>query len=395
MKYEKDYFLNYIFMMNYQNSIIHLNLIPNIGPSAIIKLVEAVGLHNLHNVYQYSITDFIALGFSEIKAQILVNGLTDKKLLERELELIQQHQVQIVTYWCPEYSKLLAQIHVPPAVLYCQGNIMLLQHDKMIACVGARKAHSYAKDALRQIVGPMIQDGWIVVSGGATGADRYAHELALDLNSFTIVVVGSGLCHQYPPSNKDLFKRIVQQNSLIVSTFPMDMQPDGTTFPIRNRIISGLSLGCVVVQAAAKSGALITAQQALDQGREVFAIPGSIFDPLSVGCHELLKQGAKLVTSTEDVLVELSQFVDSGKAAIEQDQQLSVFSAKPLGTILRSRYQQGSLEQLVLDALVTPMSADYLIQKMDIDLETVQNVLFILSLDGAIWQNEMGFWSLK
>jgi DNA processing protein len=262
-----------------------------------------VGLENLENIYTFTISDFINLGFPEVRAQAIVDGLADTKLLETELQFIQEHDVTIVTYWCSGYSKILAEIHVPPVVLYCQGNTSLLSHEKMIACVGARKAHSYAKDALIQIVGPMIQDGWIVVSGGAAGADRYAHELAMDLQGFTIVVVGSGLCHQYPPSNKDLFARAIKSGSLIVSSFPMNRQPDGTTFPIRNRIISGLSLGCLVVQAAQKSGALITAQQALDQGRDVFAVPGSIFDFLSAGCHELIGQGAKVVTSAQDILV--------------------------------------------------------------------------------------------
>lgn len=388
--------------MNYQNIILHLSLIKNVGPSAIIKMVEFVGLKNLEKLYSFSISDFINLGFSEVKSQIVFDGLADKRLLEKELKLIKEHSVTIVTYWCSDYSKLLAEIHIPPVVLYCQGNIKLLSHEKMIACVGARIAHSYARDALTHIVGPMIQGGWIVVSGGAAGADRYAHELALDLQSSTIVVVGSGLCHQYPPSNKDLFERVISSGSLIVSCFPMGMRPDLTTFPIRNRIIAGLSLGCLVVQAAQKSGALITAQQALDQGREVFAVPGSVFDPLSIGCHELIAQGAKLVASSEDILAEFSQFGHNVKIA-DQQEQLSVFYAqvsnvsdvsksKPIGRIL---YPSGSLEQLILSTLVIPISADHLMQKVNVDLMTLQSALFNLSLDGLIYQDGMGFWALK
>ncbi len=376
------------------STIIHLNLISNIGPSAIIKIVESVGLDNLENLYQFSISDFISLGFVVSKAQDLVDGLADTKMLKKELDLIEEYQVQIVTYWCPEYSKLLSQIHVPPVVLYCQGNINLLLHEKMIACVGARKAHSYAHDAIKHVMGPLIQDGWIVVSGGAQGADTHAHQLALDLQSFTIVVVGSGLCHQFPSSNKNLFKQIVDQGSLIISCFPMQRPPDGITFPIRNRIIAGLSLGCLVVQAAQKSGALITAQQALEQGREVFAIPGSIFDQLSVGCHELISQGAKLVTSAIDILMEFEQFKPN-VAPTDQDKQLSAFSPQSNGSIVRNLYAQGSLEQMVLNALVTPMSSDYLMQKLNVDLACLQTILFSMSLDGVICQNGMGFWALK
>lgn len=385
-------FFESVFYMNYKSIIVHLNLISNIGPSIIIKLVELVGIENLEKLYQFSISDLMNIGISEPKAQALVDGLADQKLLQRELDLVEQHGAQIVTYWCSEYSKLLAQIDVPPVVLYTQGNLKLLEHNKMIACVGARKAHSYAKDTLIHIVSPLIQDGWIVVSGGAMGADRYAHELALDLKSSTIVVVGSGLCHQYPPSNKDLFKRVVDEGSLIVSSFPMNRQPDGTTFPIRNRIISGLSLGCIVVQAAAKSGALITAQQALDQGREVFAVPGSIFDPLSVGCHELIGQGAKLVTQAADVIAEFGQYQTT---VSDETEQLSVFTVHKVAPIARSQYKAGSLEQLVLDLLVVPMSSDHIMHKVGVDLTALQTTLFTLSLDGLIYQDGMGFWVLK
>ncbi|MBI2344880.1 DNA-protecting protein DprA [Candidatus Dependentiae bacterium] len=380
---------------NFKSIILHLNLISNIGPLLILKLVDLVGLQNLQNLYGYSVADFISLGFSESKSQILVNGLADKLLLEQELDLIEKHQVEIVTYWCFEYSRLLSEIHVPPVILYCQGNVALLKHDKMIACVGARKARLYTKDALAQIVGPMIQEGWIVVSGGAIGADRYAHELALNLKKSTIVVVGSGLCHQYPPTNKDLFERILYENSLIVSCFPMGRKPDLTTFPIRNRIISGLSLGCLVVQAALKSGALITAQQALDQGREVFAVPGSLFDPLSAGCHELIKQGAQLVASSEDILAGFGLLCSGVGESIKNNEQLTMFSQKISDHIVPTRYQQGSLERLILDILIRPMSADHIMQKVDIDLVAVQNLLFSLSLEGLVMQDSMGFWSLR
>jgi len=380
--------------MSYQRIILHLNLIVNIGPAIIIKLVELIGLNNLDQIYQYSVLNFIKLGVPEVKAQILFDGLADKKLLEKELDLIAVHQVQVVTYWCPEYSHLLSEIHVPPVVLYCQGNIGLLRSDRLIACVGSRKAHIYALEAIKMLIGPMAQDGWVIVSGGATGADRYAHELALNLGRATIVVVGSGLCHQYPPSNRDLFSRVLQEGSLMVSTFPMNRMPDNTTFPIRNRIISGLSLGCLVVQAAAKSGALITAQQALDQDREVFAVPGSILDPLSAGCHDLIKQGAKIVSCHEDILEEFTMLI--GQKQIEDsDGQLTVFADTKEKKSTFVGYRTDSLEHKVLTTLVVPMSADRLMQKISVNLFELQSVLFNLSLEGLISQNETGFWSLK
>jgi DNA processing protein len=380
--------------MNYLNTIVHLNLILNIGPAAIIKIVESVGLENLESLYQFSVSAFIDLGFSQQKAEALVVGLANKKLLHDEWQLIEEHQVTIVTRWCSNYSPLLAEIHIPPVVLYCQGDVTLLRHEKMIACVGARKANIYARDAIVQIIGPLLHDGWVVVSGGAAGADTYAHQAALDNQAPTIIVVGSGLCHQFPPSNKILFQRVMKEKGLIVSSFPMNVPPDTTTFPARNRIISGLSLGCLVVQAAAKSGALITAQQALDQGRDVFAVPGSIFDPVSVGCHNLIAQGAKLTTCAQDILVEFGQFESVKEVSAYQDVQLQM---KIENTVSRSQslQREDPLESAILGMLLVPRSSDHLLAQTKVDLVQLQSALFSLSLDGIVFQDGMGFWSLK
>jgi len=415
----------------HRNICIHLGLIDGVGPSTVHKVIDTVGVDHVQNLYRYSVADFVALGVVEPKAQLLVDGLADIKRLERELELIEKHDVTIVTRYCPEYSPLLAQIHVPPVVLYCQGDVNLLSAPKTIACVGARKAHRYVLDALQQIVVPLINDGWTVVSGGAAGADTFAHQTALDQSGKTIVVVGTGLCHTYPPQNKQLFESVVACGGLIVSIFPMDINQLPGCFPARNRIVSGLSLGCIVFQAATKSGALITATQALDQGREVFAVPGSIFDPLSAGCHDLIQQGAKLVTCAQDILVE---FV--GQQAVEaMEQQIDMFEKLVAPSIHSSfdnkcrtlganglkeknykniapavaaaikpgssnkqltsygSYQHGSLEQQIIDSVVVPMTADALMQKLQIDLVEIQSILFALSLDGLVRQDGMGFWT--
>ncbi len=378
------------FLQRNQNIILHLSLIEGVGPASIIKIVEAVGVDILHNVYQFSLSDFIAIGFAEHKAQKIVTGLADKNLLEKELKLIEEHNVTVVTRWCLSYSPLLAEIHIPPVILYCQGNIALLRHEKTIACVGARKAHVYAHDVIKHVVSPLLHEGWVVVSGGAAGADTYAHQIALEANAGTIVVVGSGLCHQYPPSNKLLFKQVVEQQGLIVSCFSMNIRPDVTTFPARNRIISGLSHGCLVVQAASKSGALITAQQALDQGREVFVIPGSIFDPLSAGCHDLIQQGAKLTTCSQDILSEFEQF-KSLKNNNDNHVQMKIDDIRPISRLQR----KDPLEQAIVMILSIPMSFDHLLSKTKADMMDLQSALFNLSLEGIILQDGMGFWRLK
>jgi len=359
--------------------VIHL-VASHVTPTNIAKIVESVGFENLNQIYRYTSSDFICMGISQEKSEEIVQSLADQTTVAKELQLIEEYRVFVVTLWCPEYPALLKEIHIPPSALYCQGSLDLFQASNTIACVGARKAHQYVYEVLQHMVTPMIRSGWVVVSGGAAGADTFAHQITLDAGGRTIVVVGSGLCHVYPPQNKTLFARVVSSGGLIVSCFPMSTPPEPHCFPIRNRIIAGLSRGCLVLQAAAKSGALITAQQALDQGREVFAVPGSIFDPLSVGCHKLVQQGAKLVMSVDDILIEFDPLHNV------VDQQMTISSA--VGT----SYKPGSKKQQLVDAVCVPMAADQLIKKLDIDLGSLQAMLFELSMDGVICQDGMGYW---
>lgn len=376
--------------MSLQHLMLHLSLIENIGPSLVQDFVKKLGLDRLSQIYTFTQVDFQSFGFSEKKSQDLVVGLQDQSLLQKELELMGQLKVGIVTFLCPEYPELLKEIHVPPTVLYYQGDVGLFAHRNKIACVGSRKSHRYVHEALVHLVVPMLQRGWVVVSGGALGADTFAHQIALQHNSPTIVVVGSGLCHQYPPQNKKLFQQVVEQGGLIVSSFPMQMMPHAWCFPVRNRLISGLSRGCIVLQAEAKSGALITAECAMQQGREVFALPGSIFDPLSAGCHDLIQQGAKLIASVQDILVELEydgQSIDQQTLQGNQNFQQELFSG-----VLQRSDQYDSVAQEILQIAVLPVTADMLIAKMGIGLAALQDKLFELSLDGKISQDAMGFW---
>lgn len=371
--------------MHYSKIILHLSLIDGVGETLLFKFIERLGQDRLPEVYNFFASDFVALGVSEQSAQNLVQGLQNQKLLDQEFDLMQKFQVQFVTIFCPEYPKLLKEIHVPPVVLYFQGDINLFAHEKTLACVGARKAHRYVHDALMHLVLSMMHDGWIVVSGGAQGADTFAHQISIEQKNPTIVVVGSGLCHVYPPQNKKLFEQIVAAGGLIVSSFPMQTKPDPWNFPKRNRLISGLSRGCLVLQAAAKSGALITAECALQQGREVFALPGSIFDELSAGCHSLIQQGAKLVTCAQDILDELGYPASSEQVSEKKSQQKMFIPASCNSSI-------DDLSAQILQCAVVPITGDKLITALQIDVETLQNKLFELSLDGKIAQDGMGFW---
>ena|SRR3990167_9566278 len=366
--------------MQFQNIILHLTLIDGVGPVALHSLVTKLGQDRLHEIYNFFVSDFVAFGVSPSAAQILVDGLKNQEILDQEIALMEQFHVQILTILCSQFPALLKEIHVPPALLYFQGDVKLFAHEKNIACVGARKSHGYAHEALLHLIVPMVEQGWVVVSGGALGADTFAHQIALDHQSPTMVVVGSGLSQVYPAQNAKLFENVVRAGGLIISSFPMQTPPDPWNFPKRNRLIAGLSRGCLVLQAADKSGALITASCALEQGREVFAVPGSIFDPLSAGCHSLIAQGAKLVTCAQDLLDELGYPVVESK----KDQQSLFVPAKA--------EKLDEISRQILQTAFTPMTIDFMASKLQIDVHFLQNKLFELSLEGKIVQDAMGFW---
>ena len=205
-----------------------------------------------------------------------------------------------------EYPKQLKNIYDPPAKLYVLGNKELLNQSG-IAIVGTRRASIYGKKVALQFSKDLSQKGINIISGLALGIDTYAHLGTLQQNSIgkTIAVLGSGLDNIYPRQNIELAKQIIKRGGCLISEYPIGTKPERQNFPQRNRIISGLSNGVLVVEASEKSGALITADFALEQGREVFAVPGSVFSHTSMGTNNLIKQGAKLITKYEEILEEM------------------------------------------------------------------------------------------
>lgn len=240
-----------------------------------------------------------------IRANI-VAGINKQKLLtaaDRELERAAAVGIRILIREHQEYPELLRNIADPPILLYVKGNTALLQ-SACIGVVGARAASSYGQRIAHNLSKRLCQQGLTVVSGLALGIDTAAHKGALQANGATLAILGCGLDVVYPRQNRSLFEEIAHRGAL-VSEYRLGSLPEAFRFPARNRIISGLSLGVIVVEAARKSGSLITADFALDQGREVFAVPGRIDSCKSEGTHRLLQQGAKLVHSVEDVLDEI------------------------------------------------------------------------------------------
>ncbi len=198
------------------------------------------------------------------------------------------------------YPRLLKEIYDPPEQLYITGELKA-KEKYPLAVVGTRKMSDYGKRVTVFLVKGLVKAGFTIISGLALGIDGLAHQTALDAGGRTIAVLGSGLDIIYPPEHKKLAADIIKSGGAVISEYPPGARPSRRTFPARNRIVAGLSLAVLVIEAPEKSGALITAKVALDQGREVLAVPGNIYNPNSIGCHKLIKMGAKAVTNPEDV----------------------------------------------------------------------------------------------
>ena len=256
-------------------------------PSAILKASKSQ-LLNVH-------------GIGEDTATAISNWETTIDL-SAELKRISDFGCHVVIQSDDEYPELLRQIYDPPIVLYVKGS--LLPKDKnAVAMVGSRQTTHYGLEVARKLSYQLGYLGVTVVSGGARGIDTAAHQGALSANGRTVCVLGTGINIVFPPENAELFERIAASGA-VVTQFPFNRTADKQTFPIRNRIVAGMSLGTVVVEANLTSGALITARFANDQGRQVFAVPGRIDSPRSKGCHDLIKNGAKLCEGAEDILSE-------------------------------------------------------------------------------------------
>lgn len=222
---------------------------------------------------------------------------------EKEWERLVEKNLSCIGSDCPGYPNLLKQLPYPPPILYYRGNLDKLANPS-IAIVGSRRATFYGKEVACNLAEELADNGVSIVSGMALGIDTAAHMGTLKKDGYTVAVLGCGLDHCYPSENRELMEQI-STDGAVVSEFPLDTPPLPRHFPQRNRIISGITLGTVVVEATAKSGSLITANYALEQNREVFAVPGNIGSPYSRGCHRLIKEGAHLVESAADIFAEL------------------------------------------------------------------------------------------
>ncbi|MFH1640622.1 MAG: DNA-processing protein DprA, partial [Candidatus Omnitrophota bacterium] len=289
----------------------------------------------------------------------------------KELELAKKLNLRIITFDDADYPENLKQIPDPPIVLYVKGE--LKEKDKTsIAIVGSRRASFYGLSSAENFAQRLSSRGFTIVSGMARGIDTYAHKGALKARGRTIAVIGSGFNHTYPPENKKLAEAICC-NGAVISEFPIDAKPLSHNFPRRNRVISGLSLGILVVEAARNSGALITADFALEQGREVFALPGKVDSATSFGTNGLIKQGAKLVSCIEDITEEFD-LPGSNNAGFE-----------PVEAKSQDDRKQGKYllpEENILYNLISgeSLSLDEIIEKTNLSVIEVSAVLLKLQI---------------
>jgi DNA processing protein len=228
--------------------------------------------------------------------------------LSSVIPLVNSYQldgIHVITIFDELYPALLKETYQPPWVIYAKGDITLLANHRKLAVVGSRQATVYGKMAIQQLLPKLIQQKFTIVSGLAKGIDALGHETTIAQGGRTIGVIAGGLKHIYPQENKSL-ANMMMETQLVISEYPPDTKPERWHFPLRNRIISGMCLGTLIIEAKRKSGSLITGSLALNEGREVFAVPGNIASPYSIGTNDLIKQGAKLVQSTDDILEELN-----------------------------------------------------------------------------------------
>jgi DNA processing protein len=287
----------------------------------------------------------------------------DPEKVATALKWLEDPANSVITFADPDYPSLLLNIADPPPILYLKGRRELLS-SRMLAVVGSRSATPAGLANAEAFSEATSNAGFCVISGMALGVDAAAHRGGLRGISASIAVVGTGLDIIYPASNRKLAHELAEKGALI-SEFPLGTPPLGSNFPRRNRIISGMSNGCLVVEAALQSGSLITARQALEQGREVFAIPGSIHSPLSKGCHALIKQGAKLVESADDILEELGYpVVPDAARQIDKPEHNESLLLRHLGHDV--------------------ISIDSLCQRSGLTVETVSAMLLSFELDGVV-----------
>lgn len=353
-----------------------LKLVENVGNIGFNTLVKTFG--SPRAVFDAPIASLQKIDRITEKTARGIKYFDNWATIENELDLADRLNVSIITSDSPLYPRLLLNIYDFPPILYVRGT--LSDQDINVAVVGSRRASTYGRFTTERLCRELAMKGVTVVSGMARGIDSAAHAGAIAGKGRTIAVLGSGIDVIYPPENRKLFEKIAE-NGAVITEFPFSTQPLASNFPTRNRIISGLSLGVVVVEANEKSGSLITARVALEQGRDVFAVPGSIDSPGTKGTHRLIREGAKLVENTYDILEEIAPQVN-----------LNTVNAEPsAGNLIQDHAEKSEALQADEKAILKlvgkkPVHIDTLVADSGNTVHDVLSILTSLELGGYIEQ---------
>jgi DNA processing protein len=352
--------------------LVGLNMIPQLTPKRVRVLLSE--FDSFAAIWEAPATSLCSLFGSSVLGRAIAAARSEAAI-DEELGKADGAGVRVVTLLEPEYPLLLREIEDPPLVLYVLGEATI-DTSRAIAVVGTRRSTRYGTLVATRLASQLAMKGITIVSGLASGTDSAAHQGALDVGGRTVAVMGCGIDRVYPKRNQRLFDAVVA-NGTIVTEYPFGTRPAKWTFPQRNRVISGLSRGVVVVQAPERSGALITARLALEQGREVFAVPGNITNLTSAGTNRLIQQGAKLVEGVDDVLEE---FPDLQRASAPSSDRQSR-EPPPLGDRERQVYDLIGLE---------PVHVDDIIARADLSPTEASHVLLLLQLEDLVEEVEGG-----
>ncbi len=348
--------------MNIIIKYLQLYFTKGIGNKTLKLLLDCFGsIEGIYNASFYEIENITSKNTANL---VLKESLNNKKLAERELLKAEKIGADIICYEDKNYPENLRNIPDPPVVLYIKGNF---PDENLISVVGTRKPTNYGKKISKVLVKELVNNNLCIVSGGAYGIDFLAHKTAIENNGKTVAVLGTGIDISYPASNRSLFERITE-NGALVSEFPIGTKPSKFNFPLRNRIVAGISQATVVIEAPEKSGSLITAKLANDYGRVVFAVPSNIDNPQGKGCNILIKDGAIPIINEKTIFEEIPYL--SGKEE----------------NILPDLDE---IEKLILDNIESSSHFDNLLEKLSIPADELITALFKLELKNLI-KNENG-----
>lgn len=356
--------------------------LPGLGPRTVKQWLTQ--FPDLRSIFTATRDEQLAKGLSS--KMITAMQHLDWRQIEADLAWAQKSHHHLLTLTDEAYPTLLKEISDPPLVLFVRGDKTILSLPQ-IAVVGARNATPMGLQNADWFTRALVENGYAITSGLALGIDAVSHRAALIAGGITLAVAGTGLHHTYPVSHRSLVEEIIQKGGAVISEFPLATPPLSAHFPRRNRIIAGLSLGVLVIEAALKSGSLITARHSLEHGREVFAIPGSIHNALARGCHHLIRQGAKLVETAADITEELGAYkcIQSFNQSVNTNEAFS-------SSVSARQAELTSDQRVIFDHIgceITPI--DVILLRSGLTAGKVSSILLVLELNGYIQSVSGGY----